>query len=56
MIDEISYRLIAEHRKADTNSGDLLSMLIAARDEETGQGLKRSANPGRGRHLSGSRA
>ena len=38
-IDSVSYRLIAEHRKADTDSGDLLSMLIAARDEETGQGL-----------------
>ncbi len=38
-IDEISYRLIAEHRRADTDSGDLLSMLITARDEETGQGL-----------------
>ncbi|MCE2487998.1 MAG: cytochrome P450, partial [Desulfurellaceae bacterium] len=38
-IDSVSYRLIAEHRKADIDSGDLLSMLIAARDEETGQGL-----------------
>ena len=38
-IDRLSYRLIAEHRRADTDSGDLLSMLIAVRDEETGQGL-----------------
>ena len=38
-IDSVSYRLIAERRKAATDSGDLLSMLIAARDEETGQGL-----------------
>ena len=38
-VDRVSYRLIAEHRQAGTDSGDLLSMLIAARDEETGEGL-----------------
>lgn len=38
-LDSVSYRLIAEHRQADTEYADLLSMLIAARDEETGEGL-----------------
>ena len=38
-LDAVSYRLIAEHRQAETEYADLLSMLIAARDEETGEGL-----------------
>ena len=38
-LDAVAYRLIAEHRQAETEYADLLSMLIAARDEETGEGL-----------------
>ncbi len=38
-LDTIVYRIIEEHRRADSDNGDLLSMLLAARDEETGEGL-----------------
>jgi cytochrome P450 len=33
-LDTIVFRLIAEHRRDDRDRGDLLSMLLAARDEE----------------------
>jgi cytochrome P450 len=35
-LDQTIYRMIAEHRSAGRDSGDLLSMLLLARDEETG--------------------
>jgi cytochrome P450 len=35
-VDGLLYRLIAEKRRADGGGRDLLSLLIAARDEETG--------------------
>lgn len=38
-IDRLMYQLIEEHRRAGTDVGDLLSMLLAARDEETGAGM-----------------
>jgi len=37
-IDEVLYRMIAEHR-AQADTGDLLSMLLAARDEDDGTGM-----------------
>jgi len=37
--DAIVYRLIHERRQSGADRGDLLSMLLAARDEETGEGL-----------------
>ena len=39
MLDEIVYRLIAEARKDGTDRGDVLSMLLLARDEADGSGL-----------------
>ena len=33
-LDEVVYRMIAEHRAAGVDRGDLLSMLLRARDEE----------------------
>ena len=37
-MDELVYRIIREHRSADRDAGDLLSMLLEARDE-TGRGM-----------------
>ena len=37
-LDRVVYRLIAEHRRSGRDSGDLLSMLLLARDEEGGTG------------------
>jgi cytochrome P450 len=39
VLDEVVYRIIRERRKAGTDTGDLLSMLLLARDEETGEGM-----------------
>ncbi|MBV9847423.1 MAG: cytochrome P450 [Kutzneria sp.] len=36
---DIVLELIARHRADDTNHGDLLSMLLAARDTDTGEGM-----------------
>lgn len=33
-LDEVVHRMIAEHRRSGIDSGDLLSMLLAARDEQ----------------------
>ena len=38
-LDQVVYRLIAERRTRQTEESDLLSMLLSARDEETGQGM-----------------
>ncbi|HEY0753209.1 MAG TPA: cytochrome P450 [Ktedonobacteraceae bacterium] len=38
-LDQVVYRIIAERRRQQTDTGDLLSMLLLARDEETGQGM-----------------
>ncbi len=41
-IDQLMYRIIEEHRQAPAataNTGDLLTMLLEARDEETGEGM-----------------
>lgn len=38
-LDAIVYRIIGQHRRDNTDNGDLLSMLLAARDEDTGEGL-----------------
>jgi len=38
-LDAITYQVIEEHRQSETKSDDLLSMLLEARDEETGEGL-----------------
>jgi cytochrome P450 len=37
--DEIVYGMIEERRRTTQDTGDLLSMLLAARDEETGEGM-----------------
>lgn len=37
-LDEVVYRLIEEHRRSGKDRGDLLSMLLLARDEEGGTG------------------
>ncbi len=37
-LDAVVHRMIAEHRAAGVDSGDLLSMLIASRDEEAAPG------------------
>lgn len=39
MLDGIVYRIIDERRRSPRDTGDLLSMLLAARDEETGRGM-----------------
>jgi len=39
MLDEIVYRLIADGRRHGTDRGDVLSMLLLARDEQDGTGL-----------------
>jgi cytochrome P450 len=36
-LDELVYRVIAERRMQQTETGDLLSMLLMAQDEETGE-------------------
>lgn len=38
-LDQVVYRMIAERRQQNVDTGDLLSMLLLARDEETGQGM-----------------
>jgi cytochrome P450 len=38
-LDEIVYALIAERRRTGEHNGDLLSMLLAARDEDDGRGM-----------------
>jgi cytochrome P450 len=38
-LEQVIYRMIAERRRQNTDTGDLLSMLLLARDEETGQGM-----------------
>ncbi|HEY0193321.1 MAG TPA: cytochrome P450 [Kofleriaceae bacterium] len=39
LLDDVVYRLIAEGRKLGSDRGDVLSMLLLARDEEDGTGL-----------------
>ena len=39
MLDEVVYRLIAEGRARNSDRGDVLSILLLARDEEDGSGL-----------------
>ena len=38
-LDKVVYGLIAERRKSGQDTGDLLSMLLAARDAETGEAM-----------------
>jgi cytochrome P450 len=38
-IDELIYRFIAERREGASGGGDLVSLLLAVRDEETGEGM-----------------
>ena len=38
-LDAIVYRIIAERRRSSEDRGDLLSMLLAARDADTGEGM-----------------
>jgi len=38
-LDTVVYRIIADRRKTGRDESDLLSMLLAARDEETGAGM-----------------
>ena len=38
-LEQVIYRIIAERRAQNVDTGDLLSMLLLARDEETGQGM-----------------
>jgi cytochrome P450 len=38
-LDEVVYSIIRERRERATDTGDLLSMLLMARDEETGEGM-----------------
>ncbi len=38
-LDEIIFRMIDERRNSNTDSGDLLSMLLSARDENGGSGM-----------------
>ena len=39
LLDEVVYDVIRERRRRDEDAGDLLSMLLLARDEETGEGM-----------------
>jgi cytochrome P450 len=39
VLDQLVYRLIAERRAREMERDDLLSMLLSAQDEETGQGM-----------------
>jgi cytochrome P450 len=38
-LDDVVYGIIAASRKQSTDTGDLLSMLMMAKDEETGEGM-----------------
>ena len=38
-LDQVVLKLIEERRRSDEDMGDLLSMLLMARDEETGEGM-----------------
>ena len=38
-LDAVVYDIIAAHRQQRADQGDLLSLLLSARDEETGQGM-----------------
>jgi cytochrome P450 len=38
-LEQVVYSMIAERRQQNVDTGDLLSMLLSARDEETGQGM-----------------
>jgi cytochrome P450 len=38
-LDRVVYAIINERRQRNTDTGDLLSMLLLARDEETGEGM-----------------
>jgi len=38
-LEHVIHRILAERRADPTDRGDLLSMLLAARDEETGEGM-----------------
>lgn len=38
-LEQVIDRMISERRQQDEDTGDLLSMLLSARDEETGQGM-----------------
>jgi len=38
-VDDLVYRMIGERRRSGEDMGDLLSMLMEARDEETGEGM-----------------
>jgi len=39
LLDQVVYNINNERRPHNTDTGDLLSMLLLARDEETGQGM-----------------
>lgn len=39
MLNKVVYRLLDERRKSNEDHGDLLTMLLQARDEETGEGM-----------------
>jgi cytochrome P450 len=39
LLDEVVYDIIRERRRQNADTGDLLSMLLLARDEETGEGM-----------------
>jgi cytochrome P450 len=38
-VDQVVLAIIAERRKSNVDSGDLLSLMLETRDEETGQGM-----------------
>jgi cytochrome P450 len=38
-LEKVIYHMIAERRQQNEDTGDLLSMLLSARDEETGEGM-----------------
>jgi cytochrome P450 len=39
IIDDVVYRIIEERRRSSRDTGDLLSVLLTARDEETGESM-----------------
>ena len=39
ILDQVVYGMIGERRRSERDTGDLLSMLVFARDEETGQSM-----------------
>jgi cytochrome P450 len=41
ILDDVVYDIIASRQRSRSDAGDLLSMLLAARDEETGAGMTR---------------